>query len=165
MDAETTDVRDSSRGLLVWLVVIASVVGGLIGIGVIAWLLLQNDLVVALFLVPFALLYGFGVYTGVRLFQDVSVRHLRLARRFWLVQVPTFSVPWFSYYFGAGGLLLLQWLPPANFNFLWFIGSKFNVDLRFGGNEPLPCMIGINVVALVIWKALGRRLEAIQNEG
>lgn len=164
MDAANIETRETSRGFLVWLVIIASGVGGVIGIGVIAWLLMENNSLFALIMIPFMLLYGFGVYTGVQLFRDVSARNLRLARRFWLVQIPTFSVPWFSYYFGAGVLLLLQWFPPAGFNLFWFIGSNFNMDFRFGGAEPLQWMFGINVVALLIWKALGRRMEAIEKE-
>ncbi len=128
---------------------VLSLGGGVLGFSVgVSQILLQSSVVAWALGGAFVTVYVWGGFLGLRLLEGDDTRLDGLSR-FWLLQVPTFASPLFSYLLTAGFHLtfLLQLNPPranASFN----LGSEFRYSLLVSGE---PWAIGINVFALSVF--------------
>lgn len=92
--------------------------------------------------------YVWGIWVGARLLEREPGSE-RLARRYWLLQVPALTSPVFSYFLSSGFHVTLSvQLAPIKFNGNFLLGSTFNYSLL----QDQPWSFGVNVVAvLVVW--------------
>lgn len=131
--------------------------GSYVGMVVIAaeMMHISNTLAMLLY-AAFLTLYAWGVWCGIRLFEN-HPSGARMGFWFWLLQVPVLSSPIFGYFFAAGGYITFI-LQPSNwgYHFNFHFGSAFNVSLV---ESHQPFYVGVNLFALFIalWLATKRR--------
>lgn len=132
---------------------IVDVGGGAIGILASFTALYSNFGIAAVIVIPpFILLYCFAVFTGV-LTLERSETAIRANWWLWLIQIPIFTSPAFSYIFSCGALLATSiQLSPVNYKFNWMVGSQFKLTI----NQNDPLMIGINIFAILVFVWVGR---------
>jgi hypothetical protein len=101
--------------------------------------------------VGFGAIYGWGMWTGVKLLEQRPGAE-RSMRRFWMVQIPVLSSPMIGYKLISGFHLTiyLQLAPAFKVGAHFDLGGTFQYSLLQAGE---PFIIGVNVFALgiVIW--------------
>jgi len=91
--------------------------------------------------------YGWGVWCGTRLIEGRPGAE-QSNRRFWLVQVPTFSTPAVAYFLTCGFHLTVKLeFAPFKLGANFLLGSTFNYSLL---QPEAPIYIGMNVFAFGI---------------
>lgn len=109
---------------------------------------LQSSVVAWVLGSAFVAVYVWGGYLGFRLLEGDDTRLDGLSR-FWLLQVPTFASPLFSYLLTAGfHLTFLLQLSPPKANVSFNLGSEFRYSLLVSSE---PWAVGINVFALLVF--------------
>ncbi|MBB5866347.1 hypothetical protein [Xanthomonas sp. 3058] len=140
---------------------ILAIGGGALGIVVISTVLVQQRKPLEwVFSLAFILLYAWGIWCGSRLLEGQPGAE-RSNAKFWLIQVPSFTSPVFSYFFSSGFHLTatLQFAPiETRVNFM--LGSSFSYSL----DEPSAAIaIGINVFALAMWLWLAHEARRMKH--
>ena len=93
------------------------------------------------------ILYGFGVFVGVMIFEDHD-RMRQFALPFWALQIPYLTSAWLSFEFSSGARFILALTEGASIEFYGGAGSRFSFYLANGA----PFSIGVNFVAIVIFQ-------------
>jgi hypothetical protein len=140
------------------LLLILTIGGGFIGIGLTAPFFSQADKVIAyIALLAFLGLYVWGIFLGVRLSEgSASLRHLRL---YFGLQIPFISSPVIAYRFSTGLQVTLAMI-RSGLRCDWRLGSEG----QFAISSAEPWGIGINVVALAIVCLLYSRLAVFPED-
>lgn len=91
----------------------------------------------------FAILYGFGIWVGFRYL--ARPRQCRFLAIYYLLQVPIFTSPWFSYLF-MSGLTLSFSGGGSGMGFSYGAGSNFLLSVH----QMQPWAIGLNFFAILM---------------
>jgi len=132
-----------------------SLVGGVLGFGLMLWLLFQTGRIEPAIAFTFALgssLFALGIYAGAAALRQ-SGNWLLPNFVFWLLQVPLFASPVISYYSSAalGTWLYASSEPRIGWSF--YLGSQLQLSV---GQGPAEIVAGINVIAAILAVATGR---------
>lgn len=100
---------------------------------------------------PFLALYVWGIINGLAVLEG-RPDSLRWNRHFWLMQIPSFSSPLAGYMFISGAAFHVTYAPlTSDWNYRVHLGSQFTYSLL---QMKAPFIIGVNLVAIVIWAYL-----------
>ena len=104
-----------------------------------------------------ALLYGYGIVLGVRLAEKTRIDWQIII--FYLIQIPWFASPEFSYHFSSGVHAVVGFV-QGHFDTSFHAGTQW----QFTIHKMLPWMFGVNLFALVavvtlIWGKRRQRKE------
>lgn len=144
--------------LLKMVVLVAQIGGGLVGLGLIGRSLLteQSNKITMIIHAAFILVFLFGIVAGVILIKKPKLG-LLLSAIFQAMQIPLTIGPTVSYALFSGACFnVYRHATGWGFNFLF--GSRYYLCLNSGE----PWLVGINIVALVLFVLLVResRLQA-----
>ena len=130
------------------LVGLLGVGGGAVGIAaVLSIIVQQRNPIEWFFSLVFALLYSWGVWSGLKALEGQPGAE-RSSLKFWLLQVPAFATPVLGYFFACGFHLTTGvQVEPLKFNANFMLGSSFNYSL---GQSGTPTFLGVNVFALAM---------------
>ena len=107
----------------------------------------QRSVLVAVFELPFLVLYAWGIWCGLRMLEQ-SEGALKMNAWFWAAQVPYIMSPLAGYYFASGSMLYVTYQPnTSSLGMLARFGSQFQYSL-FQADKPV--VLGVNILALVI---------------
>lgn len=125
------------------------VVGGVVGMGaglMFAWYKLPENALYLLLAVPFVLLFGSAILTGIRLWQDTAWGR-KWAIILFASQVPVLSFPGlvFLWYTGLQVAPVVQVTATFEFGMLLELGASGQF---FVGGAENPVVLGVNVFAL-----------------
>jgi len=103
-----------------------------------------------LLILPFLVLYGWGIYCGLRMIEDPA-SSLRMNRTFWALQIPYLVSPIGGAYFFSGAYVLAaissqapEWRLAAK------LGSEFQVTL-LQADKPYAAGINLFAVGMVVF--------------
>ncbi|MGW9685373.1 hypothetical protein [Flagellimonas sp. 2504JD1-5] len=144
---------------------IFEIVGGVTGLGLIFWLMLQGTetntfvLLILLFAIAF---YIYSIFAGVKLFkhQENDVRHSQI---FQCIQILGISFGGFTYLMTSGGYLFLGYnFTEGNITFSFaLVASKFQINLL---NSSQGSFIYLNFLAILVLVILEKSLIIIQEQ-
>ncbi|MEA1786999.1 hypothetical protein U1E44_12925 [Arenibacter sp. GZD96] len=141
---------------------ILEIVGGITGIGLIIWLMLQesetNTLVLLILLIAVGF-YFYSIYAGIILFKKLEngVLHSLVLQ---YLQIPAFSIGGFTYIMTSGGYFLLGFnfaTSSINFSFA-LIASKFQIDILTNSDSAF---IKLNLLAILVLALIENSLKKI----
>ncbi|TMU50992.1 hypothetical protein [Flagellimonas algicola] len=144
---------------------IFEIVGGIVGLGLIIWLMLQgtetNTLVFLIMLIAVGF-YVYSVFAGIRLFKKLEhgILHSRILQ---YLQIPAISIGGFTYIMTSGGYLLFGFdftKGVINFSFA-LIASKFQLNILSVGSNQFLC---VNLLAIFVLIILNKAHKKIQEQ-
>ena len=144
---------------------IIEIIGGLSGIGLIIWLLLQGFqtnsklILVFLFLLAF---YGFSIFAGIELFKkkEKSINYSRVLQYF---QIFAISFGGVTYLLSSGGNLFVGYNLTKNtfeFNFS-ILASEFQIDIFSSDNNSF---VYLNLWAIILLNFIENSTKKINTE-
>tara|TARA_R110000737_G_scaffold275281_1_gene282290 strand:+ start:109 stop:669 length:561 start_codon:yes stop_codon:yes gene_type:complete len=144
---------------------ILEIVGGITGLGLILWLILQGTntnsyvFLILLFAIGF---YIYSIYAGIKLFKhkENDVFHSRILQ---CIQIIGISLGGLTYIMTSGGYLFVGYnLTEGNINFSFaLIASKFQINIM---NSNQGSFIYINILAIVVLLLLEKSLNVIKEQ-
>jgi len=141
------------------IVALLLLIGGVLGVGVSAWLdlgLLGSSQLQATSVVitgVFILLFGWAAWTGFELWRGRR-QALWMAKVLYALQVPVFTFPGFTYELHTGLAVRFMLFNGLNLNFNFHLGSTFSFYIS---PEIQSVALGVNVVAVAALIYLDRR--------
>lgn len=144
---------------------ILEITGGITGLGLIIWLMLQGTETNTFVLLILLLAIGFYVYSifaGLKLFKklEYGIIHSRILQ---YIQIPAFSIGLLTYIMTSGGYFLLGYNfteKTITFSFA-LIASKFQLNILNHGESEF---FSINLLAIVVLVLLEKTLNNIKKQ-
>ncbi|UAM97808.1 hypothetical protein K8354_16240 [Polaribacter litorisediminis] len=142
---------------------ILEIIGGITGIGLIVWFLLQgfqmNSYSVIIFLITI-LFYSYSIFAGIILFKktEKGISHSWIIQ---FIQIIGISFNGITYMFTSGGNFMLgyNWT-ENNLTFNLGIASEFDLSI----SQDINNFIQINLIAIVIIYILDKTLKSISEK-
>jgi hypothetical protein len=144
------------------------IVGGIVGLGLAAWLSSKTTqfpvsvVIIYLLVIGF---YYFSIYCGILLLKQDLKKGLKLSLINQLLQVFNFSVLGYSFKYISGVLLIigLDFTNETKSSIRFSLGSEFQFNLNGGGNEELT-NLGFNLVAIFLVYFIDRLQHKIEEK-
>lgn len=144
---------------------ILEIVGGITGLGLIIWLMLQgtetNTFVLLILLIAIGF-YVYSIFAGLELFKKLEngILHSRILQ---YIQIPAFSFGLLTYIMTSGGYFLLGFNFTAKTITLNFalIASKFQLNILSPGESNF---FSINILAIIVLFILEKAFRNINKQ-
>ena len=142
------------------------IIGGLCGVLMFLWILIQTDQIHGLSWVIFSIiliLYCFSIYSGWLLFGDRLIFGLKLSIINQWLQIVALTFVRFTYMYVAGMELFITIDTANGFNLgiKYYLGSEATISFY---NEEKPFFIGVNLIALILVGLITKLRDTIKRE-